>query len=419
MLVLAPALAATSARADGPLAEARGEAREQPRGEAREQPRGEARGWWQSVRFSGYLQPQLVWQIYDAASSPNADANGALPPRIGANAVVAQSNGLTTNQDYFRLRRARLKLELEPDTWARAVFEVEPFGKGLPTSGVGSFARNVEAGAFVRISSDASFEVAAGQFNVPFGVEVPEPNPLRPFIDSSFAAGAMFPGDFDIGARATLTLGPLAITSSVLNGVMLGEPTQALLPDLNHGKDATLRVAYAIGPLLVGANGYAGSGQRVDAASLRVKSFGRWAAAADATLDAPRLFAIGRTKIVAGVTYGTNMDRGVAYAFALPDIPADVGRPAVDKHEYAAFARWEQDLSKKLLFGARYDYYTPETSVGDDGRHTLSAVGVWRFAPKLQLMLEYDVAFDRAHAPASQAIEKRMHTFSSVLQVRM
>ena len=87
------------------------------------------RGWWgwtRKLKLSGYLQPQLLWQWFDSSASPNL-FGGQLPPGIGSNSVIAKgdslyANGsgnnapaLTTNPDYFRLRRARLKVEFAPN----------------------------------------------------------------------------------------------------------------------------------------------------------------------------------------------------------------------------------------------------------------------------------------------------------------
>jgi hypothetical protein len=347
--------------------------------------------------FTGYIQPQLVLQ------SPSSGT------------TLAQSDGTTNNATFFRLRRARFKLEADPSDFAHVTFEVEPFSKGGPTPAHGTVTRAVEAMGRGKIG-DATYELGLGQFNVPFGSEVVEANALRPFIDSSYGMGALFPGDFDIGARATFTLGAFTAVSSILNGVMLAEPTFSMVPDLGHGKDVTLRLLYTIGPLVVGASGYVGSGQLVDPVGLRYKAFHRWATNAEATLDGLAI-PIGRTKLVGGFTYATNMDRGLNNAFARPDFPDDLSRAVADKHEMAAMVRLEQDVSR-FTFGARWDWYTPDTSLGADDRHTLSTVGVVRFGGGLQTMVEYDLAFDRQHAQNAEIVRATVHTGSVVLQVR-
>src|SRR5215472_14292191 len=82
--------------------------------------------WLKRLTISGYVQPQLLLQWYNAAASPNAGPNG-LPAGISANDTLAQPNpinpsstsgGITTNGDYFRLRRARLQVEFMPTDFA-------------------------------------------------------------------------------------------------------------------------------------------------------------------------------------------------------------------------------------------------------------------------------------------------------------
>ncbi len=111
-----------------------------------------------------------------------------------------------------------------------------------------------------------------------------------------------------------------------------------------------------------------------------------------------------------------NMDRGLTYAFALPDFPSDLSHAVANRHEIGYFARVEQDASKWLTFGLRYDAYTPDTALSDDLRRTVSGVGVVHFTSKIQLMLEYDHAVDHVHAPDTPILDKLIDTVSAVLQ---
>jgi hypothetical protein len=131
----------------------------------------------------------------------------------------------------------------------------------------------------------------------------------------------------------------------------------------------------------------------------------------------PRL---GQTKAFAELTYGQNMDRGTLISYALPTIPTDITQDVVNKHEVGGFVRVEQDATKWLTMGVRYDYYTPDTSIGDNQRHTFSGVAAVHFVKQLQLMLEYDSALDRIH-PTSAATwrTKTINTLSLVLQGRL
>jgi hypothetical protein len=351
------------------------------------------------LHMSGYLQPQLVVPL--------------APGR-----TVALADGTTTNETLVRLRRARLKAEVTPSDYAQLTIEIEPLPKGARVPQAGTFARNVEAIGIARVSDDTRFELAMGQFNLPFGSEIMESNAGRPFIDSSFAMGAMFPGDFDIGARGMFVHRGLTMMASVVNGVMLGEPTFALSPDFDGTKDLTLRADYDFGPLDVGVSAYLGKGSRTDTPRLAFASWRRSAWNAEATLHHPALPKLGDTKIVFGATLGTNMDRGVAYSFTLPDFPRAPGGPIADKRQLGAVVRVEQDATRWITLGVRYDYYTPELDVADDGRSAFAAVGVVHFTRFLQTMLEYDVAFDHVHPAAAPTARNVTDTLSAVFQAR-
>ena len=370
------------------------------------------------LHMSGYLQPQLVVPVFNGPASPNADANGVLPAGATANGTHALPDGTTTNQTLFRMRRARLKAEVTPTDFAQLTIEIEPLPKGARVPQAGSFARNVEAIGIARIAEDTRLELAMGQFNLPFGSEIMESNPGRPFIDSSFAMGAMFPGDFDVGARGAFFFRQLTLMASVVNGVMIGEPTFSLTPDLDATKDVTLRADYDFGPIDVGVSTYVGKGSRVDTTRLAALSWRRSAWNAEATVHHAVFPKLGATKVVLGATIGTNMDRGVAYSFTLPDFPKVAGGPIVDKRQLAGVVRVEQDATRWLTLGLRYDYYTPELDVADDGRNAFAGVLAVHFTKQLQTMLEYDVAFDHVHPAASPRVSRVTDTYSAVFQAR-
>lgn len=376
--------------------------------------------WWRRVKVGGYVQPQLIWQVFNAAASPNADANGNLPAGIGANDTIAKANGDTTNPDFFRLRRARLLVIATPTDAMRVAFEIEPLPKGGATGGTGTVGRWIEAAGIARFGPDARLELGVGEFKVPFGTEIIQSDADRPFIERSFAEQNLFPSEFDVGARATFLAKKdrVHLQAAVVNGVTQGEKDYATLPDFNRAKDLVLRANYDFGPLAVGANGYAGGGQRVDAANLRFKQYNRWGVNGELTLHHSFSKALGMTKAFAEVTYAQNLDRGVIYASSLPDIPKVITQSVVDKNELGFFVRGEQDASKWITLGVRYDYYTPDTSFSDNQRHTFSGVLVLHFTKNLQLMSEYDTAIDRIHAAGITPKTRVIQTFSGVLQGR-
>ncbi len=381
-------------------------------------PDGKSDDWTKHLRVGGYIQPQLIWQIFNTAASPNTDANG-LPGGIGPNDTIAKSDGTTTNPDFFRLRRARLFAVANPTDFATIMLEIEPLPRGGSILGSDTIARQVYAAGIARFSEMTRLEIGAGEFKVPFGWELLQLDPDRPFIERSFMAGNLFPAEHDVGAFANLYAGRLTLMSAVLNGVMLGERNFAIVPDFNRGKDLVARVNYDGGPTEIGASGYVGSGSLVDAQNLRFKQYGRWAANAELALHHEFSRALGQTKAFGEVTYAQNMDRGVNISYALPQIPSDVSQSVINKHELGFFLRAEQDATRWLTLGVRYDYYTPDTALPDNQRHTFSGVVAFHFTKNLQLMTEYDSAVDRIHPDGAATRTKTINSFSGVLQGRL
>ncbi|HTQ47186.1 MAG TPA: hypothetical protein VMI75_30735, partial [Polyangiaceae bacterium] len=108
------------------------------------------------------------------------------------------------------------------------------------------------------------------------------------------------------------------------------------------------------------------------------------------------------------------------YAFALPGLPSDIVNGSVtNRNELGGFIRLEQDITKWSTLAFRYDYYTPDTSISDDGRHTLAVVGVAHFTRQLQLMLEYNHFIDNVRASSSAPEPNKLgDVLSTVFQVR-
>ena len=112
----APAAGAAPASADVAALQARldqMEVRLKAAERAQKIPSADEPHWYDRLRITGFVQPQIVWQSTNAAGSPNL-INGALPAGVTSNQVTALASGTTTNPDTFRLRRARLKTELAP-----------------------------------------------------------------------------------------------------------------------------------------------------------------------------------------------------------------------------------------------------------------------------------------------------------------
>lgn len=374
--------------------------------------------WLSMVSISGFVQPQLILNQYNAAASPNA-VGGVLPAGIGANDIVAKANGDTTNSNFFRMRRARLKVTFTPSRFARFMVELEPIPAGGSIPGSGTVGRNVEAQAIIPLGEMGKLTFGAGLFKVPFNFETPQADPDRPFIERSFMQRNLIPAEFDTGLHADFQWKKkITIIASVLNGRTIGEADFAVVPDMNRAKDVTLRAVYDFGYGNVGLSGYYGRGQVVDAQKLRFKQFPRWAIGGEASLQHEFVKQLGHTAAYAELVYGHNLDRGVISAANLPKIPDDINADVVDKEELGAFVRVEQDLGRHFLLGLRWDWYSPDVNVAESGRHTLGAVFVVRMGRGLQTMLEYDHAIDTIHTTG--AVPSRLiDTVSCVLQGRL
>ncbi len=393
--------------------------------EARMHALDEKVGYLKNLRFRGYVQPQLVIQSFDDAASPNA-TGGKLPAGVSANQVTAKADGTTTNGTFFRIRRTRLVTEYATD-YMRLTFDFDPNLSGGSIAGSGTIARTIEAVGIARYTPSLTQEFAMGIFKVPFGFEVMQNDADRPYIERSWGEQNMFPGEFDTGARTKLTAldSKLNVHAAVLNGITIGEKTFAVVPDLNHGKDLSGRVNYDAGAFDLGASGYWGTGQNVDAKNLAFKQFTRWAVNAEAAFHKTLSEKLGATKVFGEVTYGENMDRGTKYAFAVPQIQTNINaaaacgnRAGAACQELSLFIRLEQDITHWATAGLRYDMYTPDLAFGQNARETWGLLAVAHFTKGLQLMAEYDYATDNVHAQGGTAAGKHIHLGSFVLQAR-
>ena len=380
--------------------------------------------WLSKFKVGGFVQPQLVWTWFDEAASPNPGAP-SLQPGIGPNYVTAKADGTTTNPDLFRIRRARLKAEFTPTSYARFVFEIDPTPTGGPSPGIGTIARNVESVGIVRWPGGfATTEFGMGIFKIPFGAEVLQSDADRPFIERSWSENNLTPGEYDTGFRAYTSMleKKLNVQLAVVNGAVQGERNFAVLPDLNKGKDLVGRVNYNFGPFDVGVSGMYGQGQIVDqppaTTTLRFKQFIRKAFNLEAGLHM-MLAPIGETRLMAEVSRAQNYDRGTKYAYGLPAIPANLTTIDVaDLDELGYFIRFEQDMTEWFTLAGRYDYYTPDSAQGNNGRDTFGAVGVVHFTKGLELRVEYSHATDNVHKAFANAPSKHIDTLSNVLQAR-
>ena len=354
-------------------------------------------------KLSGYVQSD--WNILNQASSDQLN----------------YSTGNPLNDQRFLIRRARLKATLDRE-YTAGVLELD----GNTVSG--TQARLVDAEASVKLPGEHADDVplimaTLGMFKIPFGYELLQSDRDRLFMERSAAERALFPGEYDIGARLQGGWRFVRYAIAVQNGNPLGDKT---FPgrDPNNAKDVTGRLGVDtpvtdVVSVSGGFSGLSGTGfhpgtpatkasvQWVDRnengvldpselittpgkSATASKNFGRFAYGADLELsvDVPD---VGKTVAYGEVYWAKNLDRGI-----LPADPVAVGR---DYREFGGYGALTQDIGAYAAVGVRYDYYRSDLDSTDQSRgllvpssnalQTVSLVAGAR-AVGARLTLEYD-----------------------------
>jgi hypothetical protein len=381
-------------------------------------------GFLKDLSLSGFVQPALSFEFYNAAASPNG-RSGVLPAGIGSNDVTARADGTTTNNLAFRLRRARLRLDYSPSAHGRFVFEIDAVPTGSSTPGVGTNGRTLYGEAIAKWTKTSETGFRAGLFRVPFGRELVEWSPDRLFLERSWGIANMFPGERDLGvwAHTEALKGALTVDTAVMNGQLAGEATFIRQPDRNRGKDGLLRASYNFGAADVGVSGLVGQGDLVDPASFRFKQYVRYAVNVEAGLHHTFVKKLGQTRLLAELTLGQNMDRGVNYAFALPVLPlGNVNQDVLAANQRSIVARLEQDIefggTKYGTLGVRYHQYAPDTSIDKNRRDQIDVALAGHVAKGVKVQLEYAHATDNVRIPGFPAPGKEIDSMLLWMQAR-
>ena len=373
-------------------------------------------GFFRHLKVQGYVQFQYRVQSFNAAASPNL-VNGSLPPGISSNDVIAKADGTTTNANLFRLRRTRLRTIFETDD-VRVFLQVDLLPAGGPTATQGTIARNAEATAIAHWSDDVKTEFTGGLFQIPFRAEVVESSMYRPWIERTQASQQLFPSERDLGVHAKTFVKKDLFTFDVgvLNGQRIGEKSFVLQPDLNGPKDFFATVTSKVGPVLLNLAGYLGRGQTVDGTALRIKNWKRLGANIGAIVAHPLFPTLGESRLYTELMFGTNMDTGVTYPFAIPAIPKVFSDGVTDLNERGFYVRVEQDLTKYGLAGFRFDTYTTDSNVKNNGRDTYTLMAGLRFSKHLRLINEGSFAIDNIHAESAAAPSRQIWGYTAWMQ---
>jgi hypothetical protein len=357
-----------------------------------------------AVRLSGFVQ--VDWVVTNQASQNE----------------INDSSGALLNQDRFILRRGHLRAEAEEGPVSGAL-EIDANTTSGPQ------VRPIEADVSVRWPDREdrrlpSLVATAGLLRIPFGFEVRELDWVRPFLERATVLRALFPGEFDLGARLWTRYQFLDWGVAIMNGSPIGAQT---FPDLDpvRAKDLVSRIGIdvSLAPgvrLRAGVSADAGTGFHPGtpttkdvvvwqdangdgvvqpnevtvipgSATTPSQTFRRFALGGDVRLgvDIPWL---GELALRGEVVSAANMDRGLEVAD-----PVAAGR---DLREVGWTIGATQEVTRWTALGARYDRYDPDADASAQRGVSLVPVdrtySTWALIAMVhcgsqRLLVEYDI----------------------------
>ncbi|HEX4459983.1 MAG TPA: hypothetical protein VIA18_18525 [Polyangia bacterium] len=356
------------------------------------------------AQLFGFIQADAV--AYDQASSDQLN----------------ETTGAPLNQTRFLIRRARLRVDVDYG-WVAGALEFD----GNTINGPVARIIDVEVSACwprCGLASQPLVMATIGLMRIPFGFEVQQKDYTRLFLERSNVMRALFPGEFDLGARLQGGWRWLRWQVAAMNGHPSGDTQFALVSPTQSkdflgrvGADTELhpRVRIVSGFSALWGTGYHsgtpdtkdqlvwrdsnGDGQ-VDTTELigidgqpglPSRTFTRYAVAGDLRVvgQLPRL---GQLEVYGEIVWATNLDRAL-----MPADPIAAGRPLRELGWYVAAT---QELGRFASVGLRYDRYDPDAdaraTVGasivprDQTFATLAAIAAVEWRPRARLSLEYD-----------------------------
>ncbi len=357
----------------------------------------------EGLRFSGFLQADAVLYRQSARDEINSATREPL------------------NTQRFSIPRARLRADFERGPVAAAL-ELDantlngPAARILDAEITGRWqGRDPKAPPYLALT--------IGLLKIPFGLEVPQAETSRLFLERSATAQAFFPGVYDLGIRVHGGYRFLRYSAALMNGDPIGEKGFGGL-DLTASKDVIARLGVDTRPVAavrveVGISGLTGQGlhpgtpatkdvlvwrdanedglvqsteiQAIPgAAATPSEPFRRFALAADLRVTAT-IPVLGDLTIYGEIARAQNLDRGVE-----PADPVSVGR---DMRELGFYAGFTQELTRWAMVGLRYDRYNPDADASeqrgvvrvprDSTYATVAATAAFRWTPLLRVIAEY------------------------------
>lgn len=363
--------------------------------------------------------PEVKASLVDFRLSGFLQSDGVLM-RQSSEDELNPATGEPLNQTRFLIRRARVRAELTAP-WISGALELD--GNTVK----GPAARLQAAEVSLRYQPDADAPPLAmatvGLFKIPWGHEVLESDRVRPFLERSNAASALFPGEYDLGAQVSGGWRFLRYAVGVMNGHPLGEksfPGRAplALKDVvgRLGVDTQLeRVGVRAGvSYLVGHGFTRGVAATKDQVTWRdinedgqvqlpeiqiipgypaqaSQSFSRDAMGADLTVTVPVTERV-TLQALGELYWASNLDRGFQVAN-----PVGAGRAL---REQGYLVGLTAQVGPHLFAGVRYDFYDPDRDASEvrngtqvvrtNALSTTAVVLGARLPPYGRVMVEYD-----------------------------
>jgi len=332
-------------------------------------------------------------------------------------------SGAPLNEDRFVIRRARVKAVVDR-YWVAGAIEFDGNTVNGPT------ARILDVEASLKVPPARSdqlplFMFTIGGFKIPFGFEIGQSDRDRLFLERSLSERALFPGEYDLGARVLGGWRTLRWMGAVMNGEPVGERGGFPYRDPNRAKDYVGRFGFdtpIAGTIWIagGVSGLWGTGfhpgtpatkptlQWVDrnadgalqsneitvipgTAAVPSQNFSRWAYGNDLRIGGV-IPGVGATVFSTELYFASNLDRAI-----LPADPIAFGRSYREHGYYFAIT---QDLGSHAAAGFRYDFYDPDSdSINQVMGASLPAAlsyETWSLtaalkAPSGRLIAEFDV----------------------------
>lgn len=328
---------------------------------------------------------------------------------------LADGDAEPLNENRFMVRRARLRADGQ-----RGPIEYSLEADFNTVDGAELGLRETEVAVFGvapkswNLGFSLTGRVGAGVIRAPFGYEVyVERDVERLFAERSLMSQALFPGEFDVGARASLEAPFASLVVAVMNGEPIGSDAFPAR-DPNNAKDVVGRAELRgnFGPVQLsggfaaawGKGFHPGSPPTKDSlvwrdlnedgivqlseltaipggAGTPSESFERWGAEVDLQVAFP-IPCVGTMRVYAEASLASNLDRGIR-----PADPVLLGR---DQRSLGGYAAIVQQLGDSGAVGVRADYYRPEIDATDlqggdlvRSRETftsVSAAGSWGVA---------------------------------------